>query len=94
MNQYAQIIDNVIVNVVIADPDWIAQQPGIWAAYDNDRPAGIGWTWDSDAQRAIAPKPFPSWTLDDDYRWQAPVPYPTDGGIYYWDEETGTWLSR
>jgi hypothetical protein len=52
---------------------------------------GPGWTWDEDADAFYAPQPFPSWTLDDDYRWQAPVPYPEDGGSYSWDEEEQVW---
>jgi hypothetical protein len=52
---------------------------------------GIGWTWDEDADAFYAPRPFPSWTLDDDYRWVAPVPYPDDDGNYTWNEETQTW---
>ena len=94
MNTYAQVVDGIVVNVVVADLDWISQQPGEWHLYDDERPAAIGWNYAEDADAFYAPQPFPSWTLDDDYRWQAPVPYPTDGGDYYWDEETGTWLSQ
>lgn len=36
--------------------------------------------------------PFPSWTLDSNYDWQPPVPYPTDGKSYYWDEDTLNWI--
>ena len=36
--------------------------------------------------------PFPSWVLDDNYDWQAPVPYPTDGKWYEWDENLLTWV--
>ena len=53
--------------------------------------AGIGYTWDATADAFYAPQPYPSWTLDDSYRWQPPVPYPTDGGDYYWNEETQSW---
>jgi len=55
--------------------------------------AGIGWTWDSGAQAFYAPQPYPSWTLDDDYQWQPPVPYPNDGGEYVWDEATQQWVA-
>lgn len=36
--------------------------------------------------------PFPSWVLDDNFDWQAPVAQPTDGRTYYWDEDTITWV--
>lgn len=55
--------------------------------------AGIGYTYDSTKDAFIAPKPFPSWVLDESTcRWNAPVTYPTDGKNYYWDEPTVSWL--
>jgi hypothetical protein len=56
--------------------------------------AGIGYTWDADNNAFYAPQPYPSWTLDDNYKWQSPVPYPDDASpekIYAWDEENLTW---
>jgi len=29
--------------------------------------------------------------LDENAQWQPPVPYPTDGVMYAWDEETTDW---
>jgi len=54
--------------------------------------AGIGWTYDADADVFIAPQPYPSWTLDDNHDWQPPVPYPDDGGEYVWDETLLEWV--
>ena len=54
--------------------------------------AGIGFTYDSTRDAFIPPKPFPSWVLDEaTCRWDAPVPYPTDGERYQWDEATLSW---
>jgi len=54
--------------------------------------AGIGYTYDEDRDAFIPPKPFNSWTLDEDTcLWKAPVDYPTDGQRYYWNEETQSW---
>lgn len=53
--------------------------------------AGIGFHYDPEADHFYAPQPFPSWTLDENAKWQAPVPYPTDGVMYAWDEETTDW---
>lgn len=53
--------------------------------------AGPGFTYNSEHDVFIAPSPFPSWVLDDQFDWQAPVPYPTDGRHYYWDEESLSW---
>ena len=58
--------------------------------------AGIGYTFDpapAPNGAFIPPKPYPSWLLDTNtFQWQPPVPYPTDGGIYTWDEDTQTWI--
>jgi hypothetical protein len=56
--------------------------------------AGIGYTYDSQRDAFIPPKPFPSWVLDEaTCRWEAPVPYPTDGERYTWDEATASWVA-
>ena len=52
--------------------------------------AGIGYTWDG---VGFSPqKPYPSWVMNSfSYLWEAPVPYPTDGKLYQWDEATLSW---
>lgn len=54
--------------------------------------AGSGFTYDPTADVFIAPQPYPSWTLDANHDWQPPIPYPTDGGMYVWDETTLSWV--
>jgi len=54
--------------------------------------AGIGYSYDEARDAFIAPKPYPSWVLDEaTCRWDSPIPYPTDGLMYIWDEETTDW---
>lgn len=53
--------------------------------------AGVGFTYDADADVFIAPQPFASWTLDENHDWQAPVSYPEDGLVYFWNEENLDW---
>ena len=53
--------------------------------------AGIDFTYDPIADHFFAPQPYPSWELDDDAKWQAPVAYPTDGKAYTWNEKDLTW---
>jgi len=52
--------------------------------------AGIGYSYDSDDDVFIAPKPFPSWTLDSNHDWQAPVARPAEGQ-WTWNEESQQW---
>ena len=55
--------------------------------------AGIGYTYDQGNDVFYAPQPYPSWTISaPTWLWQAPVPYPTDGNVYTWDETTQTWV--
>lgn len=54
--------------------------------------AGIGYTYDAVADVFIAPKPFASWSLDENYDWQAPIDYPADGKQYLWDEANQVWV--
>ena len=54
--------------------------------------AGIGYTYDETRDAFIPPKPFNSWTLNEDScLWEAPVAYPEDGQMYTWNEETTNW---
>lgn len=55
--------------------------------------AGIGYVYDAVRNAFIPPQPYPSWVLSEDTcRWDAPVPYPTDGKHYSWDEATTSWI--
>ena len=56
--------------------------------------AGIGYTYDAGRDAFISPKPYASWVLDEDTcLWNAPVPYPDDGGRYQWDENSLSWIN-
>lgn len=58
------------------------------------RYANIGFSYSDDLDAFIPPRPYPSWTLDlgvCDY--VAPVAYPTDGLVYYWDEANLDWVA-
>lgn len=55
--------------------------------------AGLGYTYDYDRDAFISPKPFNSWVLNEtSCLWEAPVPMPTDGKRYTWNEETVSWV--
>jgi hypothetical protein len=57
--------------------------------------AGVGYTFDAERDAFIPPKPFASWLLDEDsFLWNAPTPYPDDGGFYQWDEATFSWINN
>lgn len=57
MSNYAQVENDVVVNVVVADAAWIAQQPGEWIEYDEAHPCAIGW--DVENGVCVVPPPPP-----------------------------------
>ena len=55
--------------------------------------AGIGFTYDEQRDAFIPSSPFPSFVLNEDTcLWEPPVPYPTDGEQYTWNEEELEWV--
>jgi len=55
--------------------------------------AGIGYTYDQANDVFYAPKPYPSWTLNQTtWLWEAPTPYPNDNKKYSWNESTTSWV--
>ena len=87
---YAQIQNNIVTNVIVADQEFIASLPNP-TEYTELVRGGIGWTYDG--TNFIAPQPYPSWTLDSNYDWQPPTPMPSTGGPYRWSEEELEWVA-
>lgn len=56
--------------------------------------AGVGYTYNSDKDAFIPPKPYPSWVLNESTcRWEAPEAHPGDNQICDWDEENQKWIN-
>lgn len=55
--------------------------------------AGIGHVYDYKNDVFYMPQPYPSWTLNKTtWTWDPPIPAPTDGNVYDWDESTTSWI--
>lgn len=77
-------LGNVHYNPLTLTPD---DKPAFRKNY-----AGIGFYYDEANDAFIPPKPFNSWTLNQDtFMWDPPTPYPNDGNDYTWDEDNLTW---
>ena len=51
--------------------------------------AGPGYTYDTANDVFYSAQPYPSWSLDNNWLWQPPIPYPSDGDGdkgYEWNE--------
>ena len=52
--------------------------------------AGIGYFYDAVNDVFVAPQPYPSWSLDNNFDWRPPTPRP-EGLNWYWDEDNLSW---
>ena len=99
--------NNIVLRVLVTDNNdpngdqgyqWLEENLGgtwIQTSYNGNfrkNFAGIGDYYDSELDAFIAPQPFESWELNEETcRWEAPVPYPTDGFSYRWTEDSLSW---
>lgn len=104
MSHWAEIDENnIVLRVTVGDnnePDegyqWLIDNIGgtwIKTSYNNNIRgvfAGIGFSYNTDEDIFITPQPYPSWTRNGSF-WEAPIPMPTDGKSYQWDEPTLSW---
>ena len=88
MSNYAQIVNGKVVNVIVADADFVATQTD--KTYVLCTRGGIGWSFDG--TNFIPPQPYPSWTLDENNAWQPPTSMPTDDKRYAWFEPNKVWV--
>jgi hypothetical protein len=107
MAHFAEIVDGVVVRVLVVPDaqehrgqEFLAEElalGGTWVqtsynARIRKNYAGIGMSYDAERDAFISPQPFASWILDEETcRWESPVPYPTDGLMYEWDETITDW---
>lgn len=106
MSHWAEIDENnKVIRVLVGDNNdpagdegyqWLIDNLGgtwIKTSYNHKirkQYAGIGYSYDPLNDVFITPQPYASWSLDDNFDWQAPKPKPE--GFYYWDESTLNWI--
>lgn len=56
------------------------------------RYAGFGSVFIAEANIFTDPQPYASWSLNSNHNWEAPIPMPTDGKDYEWNEEALSWV--
>ena len=108
MAHYALIEDNIVLNVIKAESDFMSSLEGEWVqtSYNTQggqhllggtplrkNYAGIGYTYNSTRNAYYTPQPYPRWTLNETTcLWEPPVAYPSDDKSYIWDEDTTSWV--
>ena len=109
MSHFAKVENGIVTQVVVAEQDvidsglfgsgWVQTSYNTHGGqHPEGRPlrknyAGVGYTYDTDRDAFIPPKPFSSWSLNETTcLWDAPTPMPTDEKRYAWDEPTTSWI--
>jgi hypothetical protein len=107
MAHFAQLDDNNIVLQVIVVADEHEQNGEQWchefaggrwkqtsrSGRIRKNFAGIGYTYDEQRDAFIPPRPFPSWTLNEDTcRWESSNPKPDTEYQYRWSELLSQWI--
>jgi hypothetical protein len=91
MAHFAEIKNGVVVNMIVAEQEWIDTQVGVeYLLSTPANPAYVDGLYIDG--RFTLPQPYASWTLDENYNWQAPIEHPADGNIYSWDETNQAWV--
>ena len=86
---YVNSDSKIVENISIGEDDWVLEN---WVeTSDVEHPAMIGGSYDGSV--FINPKPFDSWTLDENKYWQPPVVKPNDGKVYSWNKGTLQWVA-
>lgn len=107
MAHFAEIDNNnIVTRVLVVDnslehrgADFLSNDLGLggtWiqTSYNNNlrkQFASVGYKYDAEKDIFIAPQPYPSWSLDNNFDWQPPTPMPHEGR-WNWDEEIGNWV--
>ena len=103
MAYYAQIVNDLVTEVIVVSDDVTNGAQfchdllgGEWAETYIDTPgknyANIGDTYDATKQNFIEPQPYPSWTLNSDDVWVAPIPQPPQPPYTVWNEQLQRWV--
>lgn len=92
MAKYAKMQGDLVVNIEVADQEWVNSQedPSVFIEYNDENPAFLnGYRYEG---FFYPPKPFDSWIRNEiEHTWNPPVPYPSDGKVYFWNEDSLNW---
>ena len=109
MSHWAEIDEeNKVIRVLVGDNNdpagdegyqWLIDNlGGRWIQTSNNNNirkqyCGVGFYYDAVNDVFIAPQPFASWSLDENFDWQPPTPRP-EGMGWRWDEDSLSWLEQ
>jgi hypothetical protein len=97
MKKFAVIENGAATNVIVAEDlqavsVFYGDKQLIEVTPETGDPA-IGREFDQEAGKFIPGCYQKGWEFDkDSWTWKAPTPYPQDGKVYEWDNESETWI--
>lgn len=107
MSHFAEIVNGVVAQVIVAEQDFVDSLPGVWVQTSYNTFGGVhlsggtplrmnyaqvGGKYDAVRDAFIPVQPYPSWVLDEaTCLWKPPIPEPKEPG-FRWDEPTMTWV--
>jgi hypothetical protein len=110
MAHFAKIVSGLVEQVIVAEQAIVDTLDGEWVqtSYNTyggvhhlggtplrKNYAGIGYTYDAGRDAFIPPKTHPQWILNEQTcLWESPIPYPTDGKNYLWNNTLGVWVEN
>jgi hypothetical protein len=96
MFKFAEIENNIVTNIVIANSLEDLPNTRTFITITNlTNEAFINDTYDSGNNIFIVPSPYPSWLFNYSTKeWEAPIPKPSDNPeiLYEWNEVGATWI--
>lgn len=96
MGYYAKIENGIVVQVIVCGEKGIKKYSGKWIEGSMDgsirkNPVGIGKIYDENKDEFRSKQPYDSWVLDENSKWQPPIPRPINKKNYNWNEESKEW---
>jgi hypothetical protein len=92
MSNYAHIVDNEIINIVVCEDANIGLLSGNYIKITDARgTANIGGSYIQEKDKFIKAQPYQSWTLNENDEWVSPTGQGDTAG-QIWNEEDQEWI--
>jgi hypothetical protein len=96
LKKYAKINGNIVENVVLSTEEDILSLEGKYVECAQDASIrynfpGPGSIYDEENDAFINSSPYPSWVLNESFKWEAPTPKP-ESGKWWWNESETSWV--
>lgn len=93
MSNYAHIVDSFVENIIVCEDSNISSLSGRYVKVtESTGNAKIGGSYNLEKNKFIDPKPYDSWTLNEDDNWESPDGFSIKPG-FWWNEDSQEWVA-